>query len=62
MAKAGVEEGNKDLQLNVVDALKKKRKLIASKRLMKLDVRDTVFMSVRPRMNGNENQRKSLNH
>lgn len=26
MAKAGVEEGNKDLQLNVVDALKKKEK------------------------------------
>lgn len=35
MAKEGVEEGNKDLQLNVVDALKKKRKIIASKRLMK---------------------------
>lgn len=48
MAKEGVEEGNKDLQLNVVDALKKKKK---NHRLQKinenteqLDVRYTVFI------------------
>lgn len=33
--KEGAEEGNKDLQLNVVDTFKKNQKNIAYKRLMK---------------------------
>lgn len=58
------EEGNKDLQLNVVDALKEKKNHSLQKineDAEQLDVRHIVFMSVRQRMNGNKNQR-SLNH
>lgn len=62
-AKEGVGEGNKDLQIKVVDTFKKNKKKKhylqkINEDTEQLDVRYTVYISMYQRMNGNKNQRK----